>query len=97
MTLEEFKTSAAEDAMPQSDLSEALKALWFDAHGDWEMAHDLSQKAGNKDGDWVHAYLHRVEGDLSNAGYWYSRSGKPRFEGSLQEEWAAIATELLEG
>ena len=76
-------------------MEDALKALWHDAKGDWERAHDLAQSAGNSNGDWVHAYLHRVEGDLGNASYWYNRIGKPRFEGSLKSEWASIVESLL--
>ena len=95
MTLDEFKDSIANDAQPSAELNDSLKALWYDAKGDWERAHDLCQSAGNTDGDWVHAYLHRVEGDLGNASYWYNRSGKPRYEGSLESEWASIAETLL--
>lgn len=95
MTLDDFKKSVANDEAPSADLKDALKALWHDAKGDWERAHDLCQSAGNADGDWVHAYLHRVEGDLSNASYWYNRSGKARFDGSLKSEWASIVEALL--
>ena len=95
MTLDDFKMSVANDEQPSADLKDALKALWHDANGDWERAHELAQSAGNAEGDWVPAYLHRVEGDLSNASYWYHRSGKTRFEGSLKSEWASIAEILL--
>ena len=95
MTLDYFKKSVASDEQAPAELEDALKALWHDAKGDWERAHDLAQSAGNSNGDWVHAYLHRVEGDLGNASYWYNRIGKPRFEGSLKSEWASIVESLL--
>ncbi len=95
MTLDDFKKSVANDGSPSADLNGALKALWYDGKGDWERAHDMAQSAGNSEGDWVHAYLHRVEGDISNASYWYHRSGKPRYEGSLKAEWASIVDVLL--
>ena len=90
MTLEEFKALAKPDA-----LSLALQALWQDARGDWGAAHTLAQQAANRDGDWVHAYLHRKEGDEANAGYWYARAGRPLPQTPLEEEWVAIARELL--
>ena len=73
----------------------AVRALWFDGKGDWEKAHDLAQQDEGGAGDWVHAYLHRKEGDLGNAGYWYRRAGKPTAKGSLDEEWSAITAALL--
>lgn len=93
MSLEAFEKSLKEDEPAVADA--ALRALWWDAKGEWEMAHTLCQDAGSRDGDWVHAYLHRVEGDEGNARYWYSRCGKPFFDGSLEEEWKAIVTALL--
>ena len=92
MTLDEFKELA-----DTSNLDRALRALAEDRTGDWDGAHDLAQAANSKDGDWVHAYLHRKEGDIGNAGYWYARSGQPRVgaEVSLEEEWDDIATALL--
>ncbi len=90
--LDEFNALA--DA---TELNHALQALWQDRQGDWNRAHDLAQEAGNSDGDWVHAYLHRKEGDIGNAGYWYARSGKPRVGAgvSLETEWDDIAAVLL--
>lgn len=90
MTLDEFKALADTSA-----LSLPLQALWCDARGDWDRAHALAQQAGDRDGDWVHAYLHRVEGDEGNAAYWYRRCGRPVNREPLREEWTAIATELL--
>jgi hypothetical protein len=94
MDLEEFQLSLKQST-PPSNLSLALQSLWFDAKGDWEKAHELAQKDGGPSGDWTHAYLHRKEGDASNARYWYTRAGKPVYSGSLEEEWAAISEALL--
>ena len=94
MNLTDFRLSQKQ-AAPPAGLSLALQSLWFEARGDWEKAHELAQKDGGASGDWVHAYLHRKEGDASNARYWYGRAGKPVFNGSLDEEWAAISEALL--
>jgi hypothetical protein len=96
MTIEEFQSSLALPAAPDQ-LSLPLKALWADANGDWHAAHQLAQDANSKAGDWVHAYLHRKEGDHGNASYWYRRAGKSMPEVSLEAEWAQIARQLLEG
>lgn len=89
-----FRATLADDA-PASGLSNALQALWHDARGDWDAAHAHAQDAKGRDGDWVHAYLHRKEGDQANAGYWYRRAGKPVFSGSFDAEWEEIARALL--
>lgn len=96
MTLSEFTDSAASDNSPASELSLPLQALWWDKKGDWHQAHDVCQSAGSLDGDWVHAYLHRKEGDLGNASYWYSRAKQPVFRGSLDEEWKALVQQFLD-
>ena len=93
MTIDEFTatlTAAAPPAAPP-----LLLALWHDARGDWDRAHTLAQDVDDKAGAWVHAYLHRREGDLSNAGYWYRRAGQPVATDSLEEEWSRIAASLL--
>ncbi len=95
MTLEEFRKSVESEHAPGGDLDPALQALWWDARGDWEKAHGLCQRAGSPAGDWVHAYLHRKEGDEGNASHWYSRAGKPKPTGSLDDEWRSIAAALL--
>ncbi len=77
------------------DLGVPLRALWYDARGDWEKAHQLAQAVDDESGAWVHAYLHRKEGDKMNAGYWYARARQPVATGGLAEEWTAIARELL--
>lgn len=82
-------------AQPPESFSLPLQALWWDAKGDWHQAHNLLQDESSREGDWVHAYLHRKEGDLGNAAYWYARAGQPKASGSLDEERSAIATVLL--
>jgi hypothetical protein len=69
-------------------------ALWWAARGEWGRAHAVAQEGGSREADWVHAYLHRVEGDLENARYWYGRAGRPQATGPLEDEWAAIARAL---
>ena len=96
MTADEFRKSAEQPSgTPPAGLSGALQALWHEANGDWGRAHECSQGARNREGDWVHAYLHRKEGDAGNAAYWYSRAARPVAQGSSDAEWTAIAAELL--
>jgi hypothetical protein len=80
---------------PPGKLSVYLNALWYDAKGDWHEAHSMIDHLHDETACWVHAYLHRKEGDFSNADYWYRRAGKKRPEISLQEEWDMIVKELL--
>jgi hypothetical protein len=94
MTLSEFEASLGQTEPPAS-LSPALLALWHDGKGDWSRAHDSVTAASDAESMWVHAYLHRKEGDGSNARYWYSRAGRAPANSPLQEEWAFIATNLL--
>ena len=96
MTLEQFE-AAIDQPTPPAGLDPLQQALWHEAKGDWQRAHELAQDVDNAEGAWVHAYLHRVDGDLSNAGYWYRRAGRPVCELSLREEWREIARALLEG
>src|SRR5882724_1993759 len=96
MTFAEFKASLVKSEPPEA-LSPALAALWWDAKEDWDRAHKIIMDESAKDCAWVHAYLHRREGDLENARYWYGQAGKPVATGSLSEEWAAIAHTLLNG
>lgn len=96
MIIAEFRTSLDQpEPPPQASL--ALQTLWWDAKGDWNRAHACAQQDEGPAGSVVHAYLHRKEGDLSNAGYWYRRAGRPVFTGTLEQEWAALAQELLPG
>jgi hypothetical protein len=94
MTLDEFKASV-NDATPPVGLPPLLRALWHDARGDWDAAHRVAQDIEDADGSWVHGYLHRKEGDESNAGYWYRRAGRPPSRAPLDEEWGEIASALL--
>ncbi len=96
MDLSAFKHSLDQDAPPES-LGQALAALWHEAKGDWDQAHRLAQSQKDSDGAWVHAYLHRVEGDSSNAEHWYRRAGKPPSKAPSKQEWDEIAAVLLGG
>ena len=93
MTLQEFKATLSASVPP--DAPALLRALWHDARGDWDAAHHVAQDVEDETGAWVHAYLHRKEGDLSNASYWYHRAHRPVQSGSLETEWAQIVTALL--
>ena len=95
MTLQEFEESAAAKNPPEG-LSPELLSLWYDFKGDWHSAHDTAQDIHNAIGSGIHAYLHRKEGDLGNARYWYRRASCPEFGGGLAQEWAEIAESLLE-
>jgi hypothetical protein len=94
MDFEAFQASLSAEAPPLK-LSPLLRALWLDARGDWDGAHSIAQDVDDHDGARVHAYLHRKEGDLPNAGYWYRRAREQPFEGSLESEWEALARRLL--
>jgi len=95
MTLEEFHQSLTA-AKPPAGLTLALAELWWDAKGDWTRAHESAQQDEGPAGAWVHAYLHRKEGDASNAQYWYGRAGKNPVRGPLDDEWAEIVEALLQ-
>ncbi len=94
MTLDEFRETLR-DEKPPAGLSLALAGLWWDAKGSWAQAHESAQQDEGPAGSWVHAYLHRKEGDASNAGYWYRRAHKPHSQLSLEQEWEEIAKALL--
>ena len=94
MTFEDFKTTLAARRCPGT-LSAALRALWQDAQGNWKQAHELVQEESDRDSAWVHAYLHRKEGDRSNAAYWYRTAQKPVNTAAFDEEWEQIVRELL--
>ena len=94
MDLAGFKQSVSA-SNPPAAVSSAVQALWWDAKGDWSKAHECAQAQDDKVGAWVHAYLHRKEGDQSNAGYWYRRAGKSPATVTLGEEWDTIADALL--
>src|SRR3979411_857287 len=90
----DFRASLS-GAAPASNLDAPLAALWWAAKGQWDQAHKIVQDEASADAAWVHAYLHRVEGDLGNAGYWYRQAGQPVAKDSLESEWERIASALL--
>ncbi len=95
MSLAVLRDSLAADG-PPAGLDLALESLWWAGHGDWERAHLCAQDGeGDPRCDWVHAYLHRVEGDAANAGYWYRRAGKAVASQPPETEWAEIVQGLL--
>jgi hypothetical protein len=94
MDLTQFGATVAESAPPEG-MSLALQTLWWDAKGDWDRAHNCAQQDEGATGSIVHAYLHRKEGDMRNAGGWYSRAGREPATVSLEEEWRALADEML--
>lgn len=93
MTLAEFSGLASIDKL--ATLPPLVRALWHDARGEWDKAHQLAQDVEGRDGAWVHAYLHRKEGDLSNAAYWYGEAQQPVATDALEAEWQRIARHLL--
>ena len=94
MTIQEFKNSLTEK-FPSKSLSVQIEALWWDAKGDWKQAHDLIDHLDDAISAHIHAYLHRVEGDLWNARYWYNRAKQPEFKGSLDEEWEYLLEKYI--
>ena len=94
MTLAEFKRSLSSRSPPEG-LAPALAGLWWAGKKNWDRAHKIVMDEGGKDCAWVHAHLHRIEGDLENARYWYRQAGRAQASGALPAEWAAIATDLL--
>jgi hypothetical protein len=94
MTVDEFRCSLADGGAP-GDMSAPLAALWWAAKGDWDKAHALVMDDANREAAWVHAYLHRVEGDLPNARYWYRQAARPASTAALEHEWDEIAAALL--
>jgi hypothetical protein len=94
MTLDQLRASLSQ-SQPPAALPPLLAALWWDAKGDWNQAHEIAQTEESTDGAWVHAYLHRKEADIANSAYWYGRAHQPRCTTSLDEEWTHIASALL--
>ena len=94
MDLQAFEKSLKQ-AQPPAGLSRALEALWHERRGNWDRAHQIAQDIAGPEGAWVHAYLHRREGDIGNAGYWYRRAGRRAATGPLDDEWRAIVEDLL--
>ena len=94
MNFEEFSQTLSLQEPPRG-LSDYLRSLWYDAKGDWEKAHHIIQDINDTTAAWIHAYLHRKEGDIGNADYWYHRAGKKRTQETLQREWETISRSLL--
>ncbi len=94
MNLAELKRAVAK-AKPPVGVSPALEALCWAAKGDWDKAHGIVMHESGRDAAWVHAYLHRLEGDRDNAAYCYRQARRPAASGPLETEWDAIATALL--
>ena len=95
MNYDEFISSLS-SGEPPSTIPEVLKALWYDGKNDWTGSHNVAQEIDDKNGSWVHAYLHRKEGDISNARYWYSRAGKTEPRLTLKEEWESLVRHFIE-
>ena len=94
-SINEFRESLKGD-QPPKELTELLQALWWDAKGSWNRAHETAQDTSNTNGAWVHAYLHRKEGNEGNASYWYSRAGKSKSTAPFNQEWEQIVVSFLE-
>lgn len=95
MTVAEFNQSVQQNAEPPAGLAPALQALWWEAKGDWQKAHQIAQEDPSPNASWVHAFLHRVEGDESNAAYWYAKAVKPVAHGPFPTERDRIVEALL--
>jgi len=96
MNFEEFKTSLSSPQPPEK-MSSYLKALWYAGRDDWEASHNIAQDIADKNGSWIHAYLHRVEGDTFNANYWYNKAGRRMPGYSVQQEWEELVLALVAG
>jgi hypothetical protein len=93
--MDDFVRSLEGDDAPPPQATPMLRALWFGLRGDWDAAHELAQAQDDAQGAWVHAWLHRVEGDLGNADYWYRRAGRPSHRGDTRAEALDIARALI--
>ena len=89
MDFETFTASLSAE-QPPKDISNLLLALWYAGKKDWDKSHDIAQEIHDSNGSWIHAYLHRMEGDRANAGYWYSKAGKNMPSYSLEKEWESL-------
>jgi hypothetical protein len=94
MTFEDFCKSFTA-SQPPAELTPALAGMWWDAKGDWQQAHETAQEDEGPEASWVHAYLHRKEGDQDNAAYWYRRAGQPVCREGFGAEWRRIVSKLL--
>jgi hypothetical protein len=94
MTFDEFNASLASSS-PPAGISVYLQSLWYDGKDDWEKSHEVIQDINDKTAAWIHAYLHRKEGDVFNANYWYNRAGRKMPGDALEKEWREIVEEIL--
>lgn len=90
-----FERTLAHDAAPPEGLSKAIQGLWWDRRDDWNAAHSAAQEGADTAAAWVHAYLHRKEGDLANSDYWYARANRVRPDSTFGEEWLEIVQALF--
>ncbi|WP_414544389.1 hypothetical protein [Nostoc sp. CCY0012] len=96
MNTQEFLRLIEKQRSCPQTLPKALQAMWYEKQGNWDKAHEIVQNASDADSAWVHAYLHRQQGDLSNARYWYEKSNQPEFLGDINQEWEEITSCLLQ-
>lgn len=96
MDYEVYIQHVGANATPPVDISEPLRALWHAQKGDWDSAHEVAQDINSPDGSWIHANLHREEGDLGNARYWYDRAGQPESKQSIEDERAELIRHFLQ-
>jgi hypothetical protein len=94
MTIEQFNSTLPQPE-PPAGITDILTALWYAGKGDWEKAHSIAQDISTRDGSWIHAYLHRYEGDQGNAHYWYNKAGRTMPVMSLEMEWEALVKAFL--
>jgi hypothetical protein len=94
--IDDFISHIENEDDPSSQWSGLIQALWWAKKGNWEKSHNIAQEIESEGGSWVHAYLHRVEGDLGNAAYWYRRAHKPvKQRESLDDEWLELVKDFL--
>ena len=96
MTIEEFKLTVAQGELPEG-LFACFDLCGREARGGWDAAHHIAQEMDDKTGAWIHAYLHRKEGNATSAAYWYRRAGRPVAADSVDDEWHRIVSELIRG
>ena len=94
MDFSTFQTSL-QSTTPPTFSNSLLLALWHEGRGDWDASHNIAQDVHSKEGSWVHAYLHRKEGDIWNADYWYNRAGRKRPACGLEQEWQEMVEWFL--
>ncbi|MDB5229454.1 MAG: hypothetical protein JWN76_259 [Chitinophagaceae bacterium] len=94
MDLTTFKQSLS-GGKPPENISAYLQSLWYDGKGDWKKSHEVIQDIAGNNAAWIHAYLHRKEGDIWNADFWYNKAGKKRPDMTLEKEWEELVNAML--